>query len=179
MAHPWIHHDAAELVLATFTATFMVARIVVLLIMLRVLPDMYLRARSTHVHHLNYGIVLLSVTGLILVLVQPEGRALQIVTTAWAIGLGLTYDEFGMWLHLGGPYWQRASFDAVTAILCVLGLLAFAPDLERFRTLHWVTAAGLGILLTGFGVLLWRSGRFAARRLSPRLKAIEAQGPKE
>ena len=29
------------------------------------------------------------------------------------LAMALTFDEFGMWLHLGGSYWQRASFDAV------------------------------------------------------------------
>jgi hypothetical protein len=35
----------------------------------------------------------------------------------YGIGMALTFDEFGMWLHLGGSYWQRASFDAVVVLL--------------------------------------------------------------
>lgn len=176
---PWVHHNAAELVLTVFVLTFLVARIVVLLIMLRILPDLYLRAKSTHVHHLNYGIVLLSITGAILVIVQPTGTAFQIVSAIWAVGLALTYDEFGLWLHLGGPYWQRASFDAVTVIISVLGIAAFAPDLDRFRPHHWITAAVMLAFVTAFGVLLKRSMRFAGQRISPVLQQIEAHGPKE
>jgi len=33
----------------------------------------------------------------------------------YGLAMGLTFDEFGMWLNLGGSYWQRASFDAVFA----------------------------------------------------------------
>jgi hypothetical protein len=35
--------------------------------------------------------------------------------------MALTFDEFGMWLHLGGSYWQRASFDAVVCYQVFLG----------------------------------------------------------
>ena len=34
----------------------------------------------------------------------------------YGVGLALTFDEFGLWFHLGGSYWQRASFDAVVVI---------------------------------------------------------------
>jgi len=53
------------------------------------------------------------------------------------VGLALTFDEFGMWLHLGGSYWQRASYDAVVLVAALLGLVAFAPALRRFRAHHW------------------------------------------
>ena len=52
-----------------------------------------------------------------------------------AIGLGLTFDEFGMWLHLGGLYWQRASFDAVTVISAMLALVAYGSTIR-----HWPAA---------------------------------------
>ena len=55
----------------------------------------------------------------------------------YGIGLGLTFDEFGMWLHLGGSYWQRASWDAVVVVASGLVLAALAPALKQFRTLHW------------------------------------------
>ena len=46
----------------------------------------------------------------------------------YGVGMALTFDEFGVWLNLGGSYWQRASFDAVIVVLSGFGLLAFAPD---------------------------------------------------
>jgi len=45
----------------------------------------------------------------------------------YGIGVALTFDEFGMWLHLGGSYWQRARFDAVVALLGIFGLIGFMP----------------------------------------------------
>jgi hypothetical protein len=32
------------------------------------------------------------------------------------VGLGLTFDEFGMWLRLQDDYWSRLSYDAIIVI---------------------------------------------------------------
>lgn len=175
---PGYEPATARLVLAGFLGTFLIARIVVLLIMTRAIPTLYLRLGSTHVHHLNYGIVLLSVVGGYLVLARPTGTAFQVATLVYAVGLALTYDEFGMWVHLGGPYWQRASLDAVTVIASALLLIAVAPDWRSFQPHHWATAAVLAAALVAFSVLLKRSMRFARELISPALQHIEASGPK-
>lgn len=175
---PGYEPSTARLVLAGFLGTFLIARIVVLLIMTRAIPTLYLRVGSTHVHHLNYGIVLLSVVGGYLVLAQPTGTAFEVAAVLYAVGLALTYDEFGMWVHLGGPYWQRASLDAVTVVASTLLLVAVAPDWRSFEPHHWTTAALLAAAIAAFSVLLKRSMRFARDRISPSLQQIEAGGPK-
>jgi|SRR5579862_6505987 len=48
------------MVLAAFVLTFPLARLMVLLIMTHRIPSLYLHLGGTHVHHLNYGIFLLS-----------------------------------------------------------------------------------------------------------------------
>ncbi len=118
----------ARLILAAFVLTFTAARVMVILIMARLVPDFYFHAGQTHVHHLNYGIFLLSGVGAFLLLRRPTGKALSLCAIVYGVGLALTFDEFGMWLHLGGSYWQRASFDAVVTIAAVLGLIAVAPS---------------------------------------------------
>src|SRR5687767_4689957 len=90
----------ARMVLTVFILTFITARILVLLIMTRLLPDLFLHLGGTHVHHLNYGIVLLAGSGAYLLFLRPTGRAATTVAIVYAIGLALTFDEFGMWLHL-------------------------------------------------------------------------------
>src|SRR5690348_17758809 len=63
-----------------------------------------------------------------------DGRVTGVQTCALPIfGLALTFDEFGMWFHLGGAYSQRASFDAVAIIVGLLGLLSIAPTIRHFR----------------------------------------------
>ena len=135
-------HRAENGACSVFLATFILARIVVLLIMTHRIPSLYLHHGGTHVHHLNYGIFLLSIVGAVAIFLRPEGRALTATALAYGIGVALTFDEFGMWLHLGGPYWQRASFDVMVLIAAVLGLYCAAPAWERIRPKHWVATAG-------------------------------------
>jgi hypothetical protein len=149
----------------------------VLLIMTRRIPDLYLYVGGTHVHHLNYGIILLSAVGTLALLTELRGRSLWLATTAFGIGLGLTFDEFGMWVHLGGSYWQRASFDAVVVIGAALGLIAVAPALRRFRAWHWGVVALLLLGVIVFGLLLRASLNYATTRIRPSLERVEHQAP--
>jgi hypothetical protein len=123
----------ARRILAPFLLTFIVARVEAILFLTRRIPHLYLFIGGIHVHHLNFGIILLSGVGAYLLLMRPTGRGLRYASIAYGIGLALTFDEFGMWLHLGGSYWARASFDAVVVIAAGLGLLAVAPALRSFR----------------------------------------------
>src|SRR5450759_2302293 len=118
-----------RLTLVAFLLTFIRSLVIVILILTRLMPNLYFHAGGTHVHHLNYGIFLLSALGGYLLFCRPRGRRLTLASLAYGVGLGLTFDEFGMWLHLGGPYWQRTSFDAVIVIFSLLGLLACAPEI--------------------------------------------------
>jgi hypothetical protein len=168
----------ARLVLVAFLLTFMCARAIVFLIMSRSIPDLYLYVRGTHVHHLNYGIFLLSAIGGCLVFRRPTGRMLGVTALLYGVAMGLTFDEFGMWIHLGGGYWQRASWDAITVVTAVFGLIAFAPSLKRFRPYHWYTAVLLTVVLIVFAVLFVRSFRYAGRKLQPRIQTIESRAPR-
>lgn len=173
---PHVRQRIARFALVASLFTFLSARVLVLLIMTRRMPDMFLHLGGTHVHHLNYGIFLLSIVGGVLLLARPDGRTLKTCAVLYGIGLALTFDEFGMWLHLGGSYWQRASFDAVVVIAAVLGLIAFAPSIKGFRVSHWTTAAALAMSLIVFALLLKESFKFA-HRWTPRLIEIEQSGP--
>ena len=167
----------ARLILVAFLLTFMFLRITVFLIMSRTIPDLYLHIRGTHVHHLNYGVFLLAAVGGYLLFVRPSGRRLRVVAILYGIGMGLTFDEFGMWIHLGGSYWQRASWDAITVIGAGLSLIAFAPSLKRFRLHHWYTAAALVLVLIVFAALFARSFQYAERRLGPPIRQMESTAP--
>ncbi len=150
----------ARLVLLSLMLTFIAARVVSILMMLHWMPDIFLYVRDTHVHHLNYGIFLLVGVGAYL-LFHP-GPAAAPAAVVYGIGLGLTFDEFGMWLHLNGDYWQRASFDAVIVLAAALGLVGFTPPLTRWRPRQFATALLFLLLLAG-------SLRLAARA-EPRLE---------
>lgn len=174
-----VHHAAdvpsrlARRTLAAFVLTFLISRVVVLLIMTRRMPDLYFYAGQTHVHHLNYGIFLLCGTGAWLLFRPPAGRARRVAAVLYGIGLGLTFDEFGMWLHLGGPYWQRASYDAVVTVAGLLGLIAYAPSVRQFHARAWAVAGAIAVVLA---VGAWLAvGEL--NRVTPELEKIETAAP--
>ena len=167
----------ARIALFSFLLTFLSARIVVFLVMSHRLPDLYLHVGGTHLHHFNFGIVLLSTVGAYLLFLRPAGRWLNVAAGVYGVGLGLTFDEFGLWLHLGGPYWQRASFDAVVIITGLLGLIAVGPSIHRFHLRHWASTIVLAIGMVAFCLLLWQSLRYGGRLIAPRLQEIERSAP--
>ena len=166
----------ARLVFFTFLLTFTASRILVFLIMSRRVPDLYLHVGGTHVHHLNYGIFLLCGVGAYLLFGQPTGNWLRATAIAYGVGLALTFDEFGMWIHLGGSYWQRASFDGVAVITGILGFIAYFPFSLRRRP--WWQVVVIVTVTPVFFVMLYDSFRYAGKHLGPRMQAIEQSGPK-
>lgn len=154
----------------------MAARVLVFLIVARRIPDVYLHLGGTHIHHLNYGIFLLSAVGAYLLLGHPGVRGLHRSAIAYGIGLALTFDEFGLWVHLGGSYWQRASFDAVVVIAGLLGLGVVGPAARQFGGHHRITAAALAVVVVVFGVLLVDSLKYADQLLL-RIQIMERSRP--
>ncbi|MGI8889547.1 MAG: hypothetical protein ACR2G0_02035 [Chthoniobacterales bacterium] len=176
---PLIHpRRLARITFTTFLLTFIAARVLVILIMTRRIPDFFLHLGGTHVHHLNYGIFLLSaVSGVLVFTARPSDKLRKLCALLYGFGMALTFDEFGMWLHLGGGYWQRASFDAVIVLLSLFGVIAFAPTLARMRTLHWATALVSLSAVLAFYFMLFKSIKYVGQRVGPKLIRIEEAGP--
>jgi hypothetical protein len=167
----------AQVVFTTFLLTFIASRLLVILIMGRMIPDLFLHMGQTHVHHLNYGIFLLCTVAGILLFFQVSERERWWCAVAYGFSLALTFDEFGMWLHLGGGYWQRASFDAVIVVASLLGMIAFAPPLQRMRAHHWITGGITVIATVIFYIMLFKSLNYVDKKVGPRLEHLEKQGP--
>ncbi|WP_133499852.1 hypothetical protein [Cognatilysobacter terrigena] len=167
-----------RIALASFVITVLVARLLVYLIMARTLPDLYLHLGGTHVHHLNFGIFALAIVGAALLFWTPGRRARRVLAVLYGVGMALTFDEFGMWLHLGGSYWQRSSFDAVVVVLGLFGLLAYGGTLRtlRRRSALMLVAA---VLLAGYFAYVYRDyARLLATSQAERLHRLEADGPR-
>jgi len=164
----------ARLALFAFILTFIAARIMVILIMARRVPNLYFFLRGTHVHHLNYGIFLLAGVGAYLLLRLPTGKSLRGGALAYGIALALTFDEFGMWLHLGGSYWQRASVDAIIVVAAILALLGYASAIRSFQARHLRASIALLVALIAFGAVLYDASMKIGQVEGPRLEALEA-----
>ena len=167
----------ARLTLIAFLFTFITSRVLVILIMARRMPDLFLHMGGTHVHHLNYGIFILSAVAGVLLFARLNDKKRSVCAVAYGFAMALTFDEFGMWLHLGGSYWQRANFDAVIVLLGVFGILAFLPRWQRVRAHHYIVGGALLASVALFYLLLLKSLKHANDRLMPRLMELEQKGP--
>src|ERR1700745_2383238 len=138
----------ARLTFVAFLFTFIASRVLVILIMERRMPDLFLHLGGTHVHHLNYGIFTLAAVAGVLLFAPLNQTQRSVCALVYGFSMALTFDEFGMWLHLGGRHWQRASFGAVIVLLGLFGVLAFLPRWQRVRAHHFVVG---GCLLLAIG----------------------------
>ena len=168
----------ARLTFVAFLFTFMASRTLVILIMAGRVPDLFLHMGGTHVHHLNYGIFLLATVAGVLLFARLNDKQRSVCALAYGFSMALTFDEFGMWLHLGGSYWQRASFDAVIVLLGVFGILAFLPRWQRVRAHHYIIGGALLVSVVLFYLFLFKSLTHANDKLMPRLLELEEKGPK-
>ena len=166
-------HKLARIALFSFIVGFIAARIMVFLIMADAVPNFYFFLQGTHVHHLNYGIFLLAAVGGYSVFRRPVGRAAEWAALVYGFAMALTFDEFGMWLNLGGSYWQRASVDAVIIIAAVLALVAFARSIERLEGRHFRAFVILLVALLGFGVVVYVAGNHLGELVGPTLHTLE------
>ena len=108
-------------------------------------------------HHLVFGILLMIGAGFTAFAVQPGGVGMDILAALFGIGVGLTVDEFALWLYLEDVYWTaegRSSVDV--AIVCALLGLLVVVGLGPFSTEGsiWVVAAGIVFHLAWCGVVL-------------------------
>jgi hypothetical protein len=167
-------HRLARRALFSFIVTFVLSRICVFLIMSDQMPNFYFFLHGTHVHHLNYGIFLMSAVCGYSVFRRPTGRAAELTALLYGVAMGLTFDEFGMWLHLGGSYWQRASVDAVIVVSAVFGLVSFVRSLEKFESRHLKAFLALVVVLLGFGAALYTAGNHLGGIVGPALRDLES-----
>jgi hypothetical protein len=95
-------------------------------------PGSVKTSSGLHLHHLVWGIVLLMTTGFLGFALTPRSPWDEILAGGFGVGMGLTLDEFALWIYLRDVYWAeegRASLDAVVVAAALGGLvvLGIAP----------------------------------------------------
>jgi hypothetical protein len=81
---------------------------------------------GVHLHHLVFGIVLMMAAGTISFAGFAVSPIYEMCAFAFGVGIGLTIDEFALWVHLDDVYWAkegRSSVDAAVIATCLLGLV--------------------------------------------------------
>src|SRR5215813_8707428 len=78
-----------------------------------------------HIHHYVYGIFILTTAGY-LALIFKSPRATSWIALMYGLGVGLTFDEFGMWFNppfVRGVRWNTNGVMIVVLAFAALGLL--------------------------------------------------------
>lgn len=105
-----------------------------------------------HVHHLVFGIVSMMIFGALGFAFLGSSPGSEICAFGFGVGLGLTIDEFALWVHLDDVYWAeegRSSIDAtvIAAALMLLVLLGFTPFSFETGSFEEIVFSLLGALL--------------------------------
>lgn len=117
-------------------------------------PGSVKTASGLHLHHLVWGILLLICSGFLDFVIAPASPRTEILAALFGVGLGLTLDEFALWIHLRDVYWAeegRASMDAVI-VAVVIGTLVVVGATPF--DLHHDSAIDTAVLVVASAVLL-------------------------
>jgi hypothetical protein len=101
---------------------------------------------GTHVHHLVWGILLLLSMGYVGISTDIGSPWLEMVAVAFGIGMGLTMDEFALWLNLQDVYWQEKGRQSIDAVVVTVSLLVIAMLGLQF----WIDVWDAALVLLGF-----------------------------
>ncbi|MDQ6774427.1 MAG: hypothetical protein M3024_15840 [Candidatus Dormibacteraeota bacterium] len=142
---------------------------------------------GVHVHHQVFGILTILVAGCLEFAYRPASPWNDLLSAMFGVGVGLTLDEFALWLYMDDVYWTsagRKSIDAVfvaTVVTCLL-LVGVTPltvsggDPE----LRWLLAVTIVVnlflciitflkgkpILGIIGLLVWLVALVASMRLA-------------
>jgi hypothetical protein len=126
------------IVLFAFISTFLLARFVVYLIFNEILtPTLFnyvsLRGEVIHIHHLSYGIVLMSIISFLsIALPHIYQKRPHTFSYLYGLSLGLIVDEFALWLQLEDNYYDRLSYDAFITVSAILLLTVYFPEFWKW-----------------------------------------------
>jgi hypothetical protein len=148
------HIDAAGkethfLILVAFTVTFGFIRTSAHLIRAQVKwwPGNVQTKTGTHIHHLVWGILLLLITGYLGLAVDMGSPWLELTAIGFGIGMGLTLDEFALWLNLEDVYWTSKGRQSIDAVIIATSLLV----ITLLGLSFWIDVYEAFLLLLGVG----------------------------
>jgi hypothetical protein len=129
-------------------------------------PGSVVSEGGLHVHHHVFGILTMMIAGVVSFALSDVGFWYDVSALAFGIGMGLTIDEFALWLHLDDVYWAeegRSSIDATLIAAAAMGLilLGAAPfEIQGGSFLNIVGTVALFGLLGGLVLICFMKQRF-------------------
>jgi hypothetical protein len=99
---------------------------------------------GTHIHHLVWGILLLLSMGYLGISTDVNSPWFELVAVGFGIGMGLTMDEFALWLNLQDVYWSDKGRQSIDAVVVTTTLLVIAVLGVEFWVAVWDAVLLLG-----------------------------------
>jgi hypothetical protein len=162
------HEQAVFLVLVGFLGAFAFIRMSTRIIRSESVswwPGNVESGSGLHLHHLVFGIVTMMIAGTLGFVAAGRTPLLEIAALCFGIGVGLTIDEFALWVHLEDVYWERegrSSIDATVIAASVMLLIVVGASPLAIESGSFTAVAGsiLGTLLAlGFVAVCFLKGR--------------------
>ncbi len=101
-------------------------------------PDLYIPFGKSgfHVHHFAYGFFVLAISGY-LALIHDGPRSKYLISLLHGFGLGLAFDEFGLWLKLKNDDPTRWSYDGFLIVLGLFFIILSAKKGLKMLQILW------------------------------------------
>ena len=149
------HEQAVFLVLVGFIGSFAFIRMSTRIIRSESVswwPGNIESESGLHLHHLVFGIVTMMIAGTLGFVADGRTPFTEICALGFGIGVGLTIDEFALWVHLEDVYWAdegRSSIDAtvIAASLMLLVVLGVSPVAFDDSSTEELISSIVGIVL--------------------------------
>jgi len=128
------HEQAVFLVLVGFLGSFAFIRMSTRIIRSESVswwPGNVESESGVHVHHLVFGIVTMMVAGTLAFVADGRTPFTEICALGFGIGVGLTIDEFALWVRLEDVYWAkegRSSIDATVIAAAAMLLIVLGAN---------------------------------------------------
>ncbi|MGB1583089.1 MAG: hypothetical protein ACPHCI_04800 [Solirubrobacterales bacterium] len=109
---------------------------------------------GVHLHHLVWGICTMMAAGVLGFALHEQSPWFETFAVLFGIGMGLTIDEFALWIYLKDVYWAeegRKSIDAAVYAAALIGLLllGFNPFEGDDNTVAVLITASLIAIFSG------------------------------
>jgi hypothetical protein len=115
-------------------------------------PGSVVSDSGVHVHHLVFGIVTMMVAGTISFAGFATSPIYEICALFFGIGIGLTIDEFALWVHLDDVYWANEGRQSIDAT--VIAALALALVLLGVQPFDFDSSSGRDVAISVSALLL-------------------------
>jgi hypothetical protein len=123
---------------------------------------------GTHIHHMFWGILLLLTMGYLGLSTNLDHPWLELVAIGFGIGMGLTLDEFALWLNLQDVYWSEKGRQSIDAVIAATGLLLVSLLGLQF----WIDVREALLLAIGIGGERFEGGESALPLIAFQLAGV-------